>query len=314
LRTDSFKKLRSWPLSAATFLLLGQIFLYSALQLRPGPLAFIPYFVGPKLLLAAAVVCLAVALIEPVRTRSVALLKDRAWCVSLVMLSVVVLISLTAYRVFPSSHDGRPSKTCFRLPLKGDVEVVQGGLTLDVNYHAAFPAQRYAYDLALNQGGKTHRSEGYVVWDYYIYAKPVLAPADGSVIYTSEGDPDQSPSADGWLPYKSVAGNHVVIEVGPQEYVFLGHLQSGTIKVQAGERVHTGQELGRAGNSGRSGAPHLHIHLQDSLEFNGGEGIPMEFCNYLAYDLRDHPHRSRLVSRGIPTGRQKKQVVHQLDP
>ena len=295
-------------------LLLGQIFLYSALQLRPGRLAFIPYFIGPTLLLAAAVVCLALALIDPVRKRSLKVLKNQVWWVSLGMLVAVILISLTAYRVFPTSHDGKPSKLCFQLPLRGDVEVVQGGLTLDVNYHAAFPAQRYAYDLALIQEGKTHRGEGYVVWNYHIYGQPVLAPADGLVIYTSDGDADQSPSEEGWLPYKSVAGNHMAIEVGPAEYVFLGHLQPGTIKVRAGERVQTGQELARAGNSGRSGAPHLHIHLQDSPEFNGGEGIPMQFCNYLAYDLLDDSHSSKLISQGIPTGRQRKQVVRQIDP
>jgi hypothetical protein len=295
-------------------LLLGQIFLYSVLQLRPGRLAFIPYFVGPKFLLAVAIVCLVVVLIDPMRERSVKILTDRAWWASVFMLVAVILISLNAYGVFPSSHEGKPSKICFRLPLTGDVEVVQGGLTLDVNYHAAFPAQRYAYDLARLQEGRTHRGEGYQVWDYYIYGQPVLSPANGLVIYSSDGDPDQSPSAEGWLPYKSVAGNHLALEVGPHEYVFVGHLAPGTIKVHAGERVLVGQELGRVGNSGRSGAPHLHIHLQDSPEFNGGEGIPMEFCNYWAYDLRDDSHSSRLISRGIPTGRQSKQVIHQVDP
>jgi len=78
--------------------------------------------------------------------------------------------------------------------------------------------------------------------------------------------------------------------------------------------VQTGQELARAGNSGRSGAPHLHIHLQDSPEFHGGEGIPMQFCDYLAYDLLDDSHSSKLISQGIPTGKQKKQVVRQIDP
>ena len=90
------------------------------------------------------------------------------------------------------------------------------------------------------------------VSDYYIYGHSVLAPADGLVIYTSDGDPDQSPSAEGWLPHQSVDGNYLAIEVGPHEYVFLGHLRPATIKVHAGEPVLTGQELGRAGNSGRS--------------------------------------------------------------
>jgi hypothetical protein len=82
--------------------------------------------------------------------------------------------------------------------------------------HAAFPARCYAHELALTQEGQTHRCEGYAVWDYYIYAQPVLAPTDGLVIYTSDGDPDQSPSAEDSLHHKSVAGNYLAIEVEPR--------------------------------------------------------------------------------------------------
>ena len=288
--------------------------MYAFLQLRPGKIAFIPYFLGPKLLLFAAGVCLLYILFELARRRSLRLLMNwRVWA-STSAVAAVILISLFAYRVFPSSHDGMPSGTCFRLPLNGEVAVMQGGSTLDVNYHAAFPAQRYAYDLALAREGKTHRGEGYLDSDYFIYGQPVLAPAEGVVIYTSDGDPDQSPSDDTVLPYKSVGGNHIVLQVGAREYLYMGHLQPGTIGVAMGERIKVGQELARAGNSGASGAPHLHIHLQDSPEFNGGEGIPMEFCNYLAYDLGADPRNALLVTRGAPTGRRKRQVVRQLAP
>lgn len=54
------------------------------------------------------------------------------------------------------------------------------------------------------------------------------------------------------------------------------------------------------------------MHLQDSPEFNGGEGIPMEFCNYLAYDLGGNPQNARLVERGAPTGKRRKQVVRHV--
>ncbi len=80
-------------------------------------------------------------------------------------------------------------------------------------------------------------------------------------------------------------------------------------KVKGGESVITGRVLGRVGNSGRSGAPHLHTQLQDAPEFNGGEGIPMEFCNYMAYDVGSDSQSAKLVPRGLPTGRQKKQEV-----
>lgn len=298
----------SWWL-VALFLLASQTVLYLALQLRPGKLAFIPYIVGPKLLLAASGLCLLFTLFTVARNRSLNWFREWRLWTTLAALSCVALLSLFAYEVYPSSYDGKPSKICFRLPLEGDVAVVHGGPTLEVNYHAASPAQRYAYDLGIAREGKTYRGEGYVVWDYYVYGQPVLAPADGLVVHTSDGDPDQSPSEEGWLPYKSVGGNYIVIEVGKREYLYLGHLQPGTISVKPGDRVATGKALAHAGNSGRSGAPHLHMHLQDSPEFNGGEGIPLEFCNYMAYDLGGEPESAELVERGMPTGRLRKQVV-----
>ncbi len=79
--------------------------------------------------------------------------------------------------------------------------------------------------------------------------------------------------------------------------------------MKPGERVAAGQALGRAGNSGRSGAPHLHMHTQDSPEFNAGEGIPLELCNYMAYDFGGDPESAKMVARGMPTGRLKKQIV-----
>ncbi len=58
----------------------------------------------------------------------------------------------------------------------------------------------------------------------------------------------------------------------------------------------------------------IELGYQDSPEFNGGEGIPMEFCNYMAYDVGSDSQSAKLVPRGLPTGRQKKQEVRQLKP
>jgi hypothetical protein len=56
------------------------------------------------------------------------------------------------------------------------------------------------------------------------------------------------------------------------------------------------------------------MHLQDSPAFNGGEGIPMEFCNYLAFDFGGDANSAQLVKRGMPTGKQRKQVVRHVVP
>jgi murein DD-endopeptidase MepM/ murein hydrolase activator NlpD len=61
--------------------------------------------------------------------------------------------------------------------------------------------------------------------------------------------------------------------------------------------VQRGEVLGRCGNSGNSSEAHLHYHLQNTPEFNQGEGLPPQFQNYVA--------DGQVVSRGEPIRGQK---------
>lgn len=57
--------------------------------------------------------------------------------------------------------------------------------------------------------------------------------------------------------------------------------------------------LGRCGNSGRSSEPHLHFHLQDSLAFGHGLGLPAQFLRYRTNGepvARDEPTRGQYVA------------------
>lgn len=292
--------------------LVQAILLYIFLQMRPGRAAILPFILGPKILLALAAIGLAAGIALEMWHGGFAGLIGLRPLAGFGLLVVAIAFSLLGFQSYPSSYDTKPSSTCFRLPFNEDIAVMQGGALLDENYHAGSPAQRYAYDLALIREGSTHKGEGYVVCDYYIYGRPVLSPSDGTVISISDGDADQSPSSETSLPYKTPGGNHIVIETGTGEFLFLGHLQPGSIRVKAGEHVTTGQELALAGNSGQSGAPHLHVHLQDSLESNGGEGIPLHFCSYMSYYLNGDSDAAQFVERGTPTGRERKQVIRSI--
>jgi hypothetical protein len=90
-------------------------------------------------------------------------------------------------------------------------------------------------------------------------------------------------------------GNQVVLEVAPNQFLFLCHLQPGSITVKKGDRVTKGQVVGRVGNSGNTSEPHLHIHLQHGSDPDFAEGIPLYFHDYRVGDL--------FVERGMPTGR-----------
>jgi murein DD-endopeptidase MepM/ murein hydrolase activator NlpD len=98
-----------------------------------------------------------------------------------------------------------------------------------------------------------------------------------------------------------------VVDVAPGEFLFLCHLQLGSIIVRVGDPVISGQQVGRIGNSGLSTQPHLHVHLQTTSDADFGEGIPLLF--------HDYRHAGGLVDRGMPTGGRFPQIVeHAASP
>jgi murein DD-endopeptidase MepM/ murein hydrolase activator NlpD len=144
----------------------------------------------------------------------------------------------------------------------------------------------------VTQDGRTYSGDGQNLGDYYIYGKPVLAAADGTVLCVINDQPESKIGVMGKV--KNAGGNQVIIQVAEKEFLFICHLQPGSIHVKPGDRILAGDVLGRVGNSGNSSEPHIHIHLQDSPKDHGGEGIPMYFHNYLL--------GGSVIERGIPTG------------
>ncbi|MGM7668710.1 M23 family metallopeptidase [Microbacterium sp. A93] len=132
------------------------------------------------------------------------------------------------------------------------------------------------------------------------FGRPVLAPADGVVVGVHGSAPDHAsyrglPSVGyaltqrrrlnrGWL---AVIGNHVLIEVtrrpeagspaGRTAVVALCHLHQGSITVRVGQRVRTGEMVGRCGNSGNSTEPHLHLHALDGRDILHANAVPITF-------------------------------------
>ena len=92
-----------------------------------------------------------------------------------------------------------------------------------------------AYDLVVTREGKTFRGAGTDVRDYYSYGLPVLAPAAAIVFAAQDGEPDAA--LRGWRWGLAGLGNYVGLEVAPGEYLFVGHLQPGSVQVAVGDRV-----------------------------------------------------------------------------
>ncbi len=114
------------------------------------------------------------------------------------------------------------------------------------------------------------------------YGREVLAVADGLVVSVEEGHPDEPP---GQLPagmtLEGAPGNMVLQDIDREHRVLYAHLQPGSVKVKAGDRVKKGQLLGLLGNSGNTDAPHLHFHVLRGMAPLAGDGVPYVFDSFV---------------------------------
>jgi len=103
---------------------------------------------------------------------------------------------------------------------------------------------------------KGHRHQGYDL--AAASGTPVVAPYRGRVAYVGY-------QAKG-------AGRYVVIHAADYDYVFM-HLLSGSVLVDSGDRVRTGQTIAAVGSTGESTGPHLHFELWTGGWYQGGHPI-----------------------------------------
>lgn len=81
------------------------------------------------------------------------------------------------------------------------------------------------------------------------YGSPVYAAQSGTVIEANDG----SQVGVGY-------GNHIIIKHNGDYYTLYGHLSQ--IEVSVGQKVTTGQEIGKIGSTGNSTGPHLHFEIR----------------------------------------------------
>nr|WP_265013628.1 M23 family metallopeptidase [Marinobacter zhanjiangensis] len=88
-----------------------------------------------------------------------------------------------------------------------------------------------------------------------------MAPCDGTIAKVVDGLPDMPVPV---MDPGNRAGNYLAVDC-ERFFVILAHLKQGSIRVQTGDKVESGQPLGEMGNSGNSSEPHLHVHAQRGL-------------------------------------------------
>ena len=140
-------------------------------------------------------------------------------------------------------------------------------------------AQRFAIDWErLNEDHRIFVGDASNVNSYFAYGQEVLAVADATVVAVVDRYQDQLPGKlPSNMPLTEAEGNHVVLDLGNDQFALYAHLQPGSLTAQAlkvGDKVCRGQVLGLVGNSGHSSAPHLHFHIMSSPSTLGSNGLP----------------------------------------
>jgi hypothetical protein len=180
-------------------------------------------------------------------------------------------------------------------PLRG-VRFIAADSCCDATRHtrAALPvdgrvriAQRLAVDWEqLDEAGRVYAGPRETLTSYTIFGREALAVADAQVVAIRDDLPEQIP---GKFPetvtLAEADGNSVVLDLGGGRFALYAHLQPGSLRVRAGDRVRRGQPIGLVGNSGNSVAPHLHFHVMDGPSPLDSNGLPYEID---AFDVTGH--------------------------
>lgn len=177
-------------------------------------------------------------------------------------------------------------------PLRGDHWLAASGPSntsghrralIPINGRAVI-SQRFAIDwVKLGDDGQTYHGDKLDNKNYYAFGSEALAVADGIVSEVKDGIPLNVPGLNSRavpINLETIAGNHVILNIGNGNYAMYAHLQPGSIRVKVGEKVRRGQMLGLVGNTGNSTEPHLHFQISNASSPLGSEGLPYLFPSF----------------------------------
>lgn len=202
--------------------------------------------------------------------------------------------------------------------------------------------QVFAYDLGaqayvsnawtgLHPGKAGDKNEHHRIWGKSLYAM-----ADGVILHFENNIPNnvkldgseenmkkQQDEFWGAFDYGH-CGNHFYIRHGNVVAVY-AHMQKGSLNasfMQVGKTIKKGDYLGKAGNSGNSTGPHVHLHIKtykNDKEPEGGIFRPLLFNNGYVIGTANYPkpqsnvNWSRMDAEGIPGLKNKACFVHPSD-
>jgi hypothetical protein len=162
----------------------------------------------------------------------------------------------------PSSHRS------FLLSSKGTVHAVE----------------TFAIDWVQFVDGRAAKGDGSQLSDFYGYGQTIYSATDGKVVNVrndqAEAPLNQSGGNDTVKAPDDYGGNGVVVKINDHQYALYGHMIPGSVIPKIGDRVRTGDPLGKLGNSGNSTVPHLHFGIQETADAFGSNSVPYVIRSY----------------------------------
>lgn len=144
-----------------------------------------------------------------------------------------------------------------------------------------FVPERYAIDiLKVDDDNNLFVGDANLNENWLGYGEELFAVADGVVSHVVKGLSDNKPGESPPFPISLFdgAGNNVILHLGNDIYVLYGHLIPGSNDhLEVGDFVSKGDYIGLLGNTGVSGAPHLHFQVMDGNSIAEAEGVTFEF-------------------------------------
>ena len=187
-----------------------------------------------------------------------------------------------------------------RFPLRGDWVALTTPAERVPSHGTDYFAQTYAYDFSrlrndmyYERGLLRHLFAWMPASRFFCWNQPVHSATAGRVVRVGDGWPDIErvnvfwsmarslvvPVAPAGDDYRPLTGNYVLVQ-GDAGCSLYAHLRNGSVAVRPGQILAEGDVLGAVGNSGNSGAPHLHFQLMDGPDPLTAKGLPCAFSGY----------------------------------
>jgi hypothetical protein len=204
---------------------------------------------------------------------------------------VCIAVALIGTFIGPAS-EGEP--LALASPVRGRWEALNSPASKVPSHGTHAYGQAFAVDLVFAPEGAERPEFGKAGGSFLpperfpAFGQEILAPADGVVVRAVDRMRDHR-SRSSWPAFAvffleaiprelmgptGVLGNHVVLRLADGSHFAVAHLRRGSVAVRVGDRVATGDVLGRCGNTGNTTEPHLHCQRQDVASVFLATGLP----------------------------------------